>query len=464
MTSDQCPVTSVSTLRGLAVPLVLLVAACVSLSRADNEERRDAGLAPVVSASPTDRILLVTGPLEGNLEPCNCTEGMLGGIPRRASLVARFGGKLPILDLGDLDKPSETSDALMELRERAALEALGAVGTASLHAIALGCTDARLGLDRLGKISSEAAPGTLWLCANAKGAPAFVKKTIEHEGVTITAVLDPEKSGPVQGCELGSPADAIREIARAGKPLVVLWHGEPAAAVKALEDVNGVSIIICGHAHDPLPPSKLRSGATLLVLEPNGQRLHAIALSATGFHAEAAHPLDGLLPDGQASRAALDRFYEEATRIAPELPRRKVDGEGGRFVGSESCKECHKEAYEIWAKTGHSRALARLEEKEKKRSGLAECVICHVTGYGLETGWAPGKGPSELASVGCESCHGVGSNHVERAWKNDDVTGFGRPPGKGQERWRARCMLCHDPRNSPSFELGPYLEKIKHWK
>src|SRR5580658_3210962 len=105
--------------------LGVLAVAC-ALGRADDDDlaRRASAVAPVPSASPTDKVLLVTGMLAGNLEPCHCSEGMLGGLPRRASLVARFaadpGKAYPLLDLGDLDKPSETSDALMALRERSA--------------------------------------------------------------------------------------------------------------------------------------------------------------------------------------------------------------------------------------------------------------------------------------------------------------------------------------------------------
>lgn len=445
--------------------LALLAVAC-ALGRADDAAKRASAVAPVPSAAATDRLLLVTSTLAGNLEPCHCTEGMMGGIPRRASLVARFARKLPVLDLGDLDKPIETDDKLSVLRVRGALEALESVSGGGLHAIALGCVDARLGLARLGKITREVAPHVTWLCANLKGGPDFVKASLEHEGVTIAAVLDPARAGTVDQGELVPPLEGLKELLEKKKPLVVLFHGDPAAAERTLGTAKGISLIVCAHAELPERTRALASGVPLAVLEPNGQRLHAYAIDEKGaLHAEASHALDGLLPDSPAARQALDRFYEEATKVAPDLPKRKVEAEGGHFVGSASCKDCHEKAFEIWKKTGHERALVRLKEKDPKRSGLAECVVCHVTGFGYESGWSPRTPAPQLSSVGCESCHGPGSNHIERASDPKDALGYGRPArGKDrQERWRERCMLCHDPENSPGFEIDSYLEKIQHW-
>jgi hypothetical protein len=294
------------------------------------------------------------------------------------------------------------------------------------------------------------------------GAPfAFLKPFVEHGDIIITAVLDPALATLDQG-ELLPPREVLAPLAAKKKTLVVLFHGDPDAAQAAVGDLEGISVIICCHVEAGAGTRRLRSGAAVVTLEQNGQKLHALALAAGALHAESAHPLDGLLPDAPAAREALDRFYEKATLAAPELPKRKGELEGGRFLGSASCRECHKEEYAVWERTGHARALERLREKEPKRSALGECIECHVTGFGFETGWA--KDSTELGSVGCESCHGVGSNHVERAYASEDVAGYGMLPGKGREGWRTRCILCHDPLNSPSFELGSYLEKVKHWK
>ena len=148
----------------------------------------------------------------------------------------------------------------------------------------------------------------------------------------------------------------------------------------------------------------------------------------------------------------------------PEAPRRKPDEQGGTYLGSERCRDCHSEAFRIWQETRHAHALDRLRKKDPKRSRLAECQRCHTTGFDYEGGWSPDTSAG-LDAVGCESCHGPGSNHVARAQaKPEDALGFGRPAGTWPLRWRGRCLGCHDPANSPGFGLEGYLARIRHWK
>lgn len=79
------------------------------------------------------------------------------------------------------------------------------------------------------------------------------------------------------------------------------------------------------------------------------------------------------------------------------------------YVGVRECAECHEKAFEAWKKTGHSHAFKLLTEKYEKD---AKCLKCHTTGYGTPTGYKDASTP-DLKEVGCESCHGPGSKHVE---------------------------------------------------
>jgi hypothetical protein len=434
----------------------------------------EAALAAVASASAGDRIVLASGPLLGVVEPCRCTEGMLGGLPRRAALIERLRGAegAALLEVGDLAKPSETQDALIELRVRAALEALALTsGGKRPHAVALGCTDLRLGLERLERIKNEKAPDVTLVATNLRPTrgTSFLAPSLIAGDVLVLAVLDPVEVPSVpDGYQLSSPREAIVAATKdaAGKRVVVLFHGDPRAAKAALDDVPGLAAILCGHGDMTFSEARTKAGVPLLALDAHGQILHALALGPAGLAARATHPLDGNVPDRPAVRAVLDRFYEAATKIAPEVAKQKV-ADGGRFLGSKACADCHASEWKQWQASGHSHALERLREKDPKRAGLAECTACHVTGVGFEGGWSEkDAGAASLGAVGCEECHGPGSTHVDRAWEDPDKggLGYGSPPGKWPARWQRKCILCHDPRNSPAFDLEKYLERIRHWK
>jgi hypothetical protein len=89
---------------------------------------------------------------------------------------------------------------------------------------------------------------------------------------------------------------------------------------------------------------------------------------------------------------------------------------GGGYVGSASCKECHKRQYETF--TSLSRKSRSFESVDRMKAGLTpqeieRCYSCHCTGYGRPTGFvSPDKTP-ELKDVGCEACHGPGKLHCQ---------------------------------------------------
>lgn len=106
------------------------------------------------------------------------------------------------------------------------------------------------------------------------------------------------------------------------------------------------------------------------------------------------------------------------------------------FVGSGKCLSCHKEAAKVWKASRHKIGTDTLEEL-KHPSGRQydpECIRCHVTGFAHPGGyndpianlaqWKPGKKAPvaaevleahnlRLRGIGCESCHGPGSEHIK---------------------------------------------------
>lgn len=95
------------------------------------------------------------------------------------------------------------------------------------------------------------------------------------------------------------------------------------------------------------------------------------------------------------------------------------------YESTRVCSKCHDLQGESWETTGHAKAFdllkpqVRAEAKAKAKLDPAKdytkdanCLGCHTTGYGEPGGYDPAMPPGQakaLASVGCESCHGAGS-------------------------------------------------------
>lgn len=119
------------------------------------------------------------------------------------------------------------------------------------------------------------------------------------------------------------------------------------------------------------------------------------------------------------------------------------------FVGPESCKSCHPEAYEAWSRSKHARALDSLSEAQRKD---ARCLSCH----------APDVEAQATAHVTCETCHGGGQyyspRHVMKDAELARLVGLVDPSEKA-------CRNCHDA-SSPSLRPFDFLESLKamdHW-
>ncbi len=99
-----------------------------------------------------------------------------------------------------------------------------------------------------------------------------------------------------------------------------------------------------------------------------------------------------------------------------------------KYVGSEKCKKCHEESYEVWKASPHSHAYASLQDAKRPslRQYDGECVVCHVTGFEYESGFVNEKQTPQLIDNGCENCHGPASLHVKDNY-NDKLNALMNP-------------------------------------
>jgi hypothetical protein len=136
---------------------------------------------------------------------------------------------------------------------------------------------------------------------------------------------------------------------------------------------------------------------------------------------------------------AYDKRVNEHNRVAlAHLVPKPAAEDAPVYVGSETCRSCHQQAYAWWKSTKHGHAYKTLEDVHKEFS-LA-CASCHLTGYN-QPGGSTITHTERLKDVGCESCHGPASQHVAE-------------PAKGQVTRNTPenvCTGCHNPEHSARF-------------
>lgn len=126
----------------------------------------------------------------------------------------------------------------------------------------------------------------------------------------------------------------------------------------------------------------------------------------------------------------------------------KANAERPGVVGSQACVGCHAPAEAMWRKTKHPQAYASLQAVGKQYH--LDCVGCHVTGWKARQGVCRIDESAGREEVGCESCHGPGSAHVETPLK----TNIARAADANV------CVTCHNHENSPHFDFDAYVQKI----
>lgn len=123
----------------------------------------------------------------------------------------------------------------------------------------------------------------------------------------------------------------------------------------------------------------------------------------------------------------------------------------GRWVGVHACGSCHPSQTTQWATTRHGHSMRTLAESERQR--FDGCVECHAAAF-MAGGYSYGTETLGLDSVGCEVCHGPGSDHAAQPSRRN----IQRTPE------REVCMSCHTEEHSRMRHgnFNDYLQKVVH--
>jgi hypothetical protein len=146
-------------------------------------------------------------------------------------------------------------------------------------------------------------------------------------------------------------------------------------------------------------------------------------------------------PDSGAFHAGVLAASTEAEVAAAHAA---LGQEATYVTGRTGCRRCHLREFNSWRRTPHANAYETLPAENRTNP---DCVKCHVTGYGRESGFTSIEATPDLANVTCEVCHGPGSLYnTEDIMKDRDAAtaaGLVIPTEK-------TCVKCHNS-ESPSF-------------
>ena len=163
------------------------------------------------------------------------------------------------------------------------------------------------------------------------------------------------------------------------------------------------------------------------------------------------------------------------------------------YVGVSKCKMCHNKTekgaqYTKWLEGPHANAFETLKTDaaikiaaDKGVVGNAwdapECLKCHTTGFGVggyevkdADFWNPAADDKEgakakklmvdLQTVGCEACHGAGSEYKSSKVKKAILAGEITAASVGLlEVNEQTCLTCHN-EESPTFKDFNYEERL----
>lgn len=423
--------------------------------------------------------LLISGSMLGRLEPCGCASGQLGGLARRMQHIGERRSYDLLLEGGNL---VETATQLDVLKFYTAVQIL----TGMQHpydALGIGPKDLLLPIDEWSAFLAGAQVAAADLESTREDWPGrpFVEKDVRGQKVRITSftLSLPEAlqadDAPVR---LLPPAAAWQRALAGAEPTtlrVLMLHGTDTAARELVPTLSPAPdlVVCCDEGHiEPARRAEQVGIVPMVFAGIRGRVLLEVSLLRTPDGLQVACepvPLAGskTLPGGGGDpdvKTVLLGHRQQVKQdgILEQMARQLPTPNGAAYVGSETCRGCHQTAYDAWAKSKHFHAWDTLvqAEADPKRYGwpvthYPDCVGCHVVGYGEQTGFVSFADTPQLAGVGCERCHGPGSDHIQNPVGNK----LGMHGGTAAS---VLCIQCHDFEQSPDFVYSQRWAPIQH--
>ena len=398
--------------------------------------------------------VFLTGNMLGALKPCGCSGGQLGGLERRTAILNTVPDqKRLIIDTGSFVKSDGDQDLIKYHIIVQALQQL------DYDLVSLSENDIEIGknIGMLDSIESAfnmiSAHGTADIDVPAK----FTKKfSLKGRTVLLTvAVFDPEST----------PVEQIEELLAlpAGVPtlnILILNNSDSGTIDSIAKAAPFVDCVVCpSESDEPILIGNPDKRPLAFTVGRFGRYICGLKVTAPARVGQPlrltfkALPVEESLPKDDS----LIKLYEDYQQIVKdrnllEKHPRFALSDGLEYAGSKSCKPCHGYEYETWNGNAHAKAYSTLEQVNSQYD--PECVVCHVIGMDYESGFISEQQTPLLKDVGCENCHGPGSEHNEK------------PHEVKTSEPKMTCIQCHTPEHSGDYagNEDDFMEKIKHWR
>ena len=396
--------------------------------------------------------IFITGNELGALKPCGCSGGQLGGLSRRAAVFDSVPkSKRLIIDTGSLVKSQDEQDLI---KFNIILQAFREL---DYDLVSLSEKDIEMGknvglLDDsdsgLNIISPYKDPDISF--------PAKFTKSLLLKGKTVIVTIE----------AVDAKSTTIEKVMREYEPgdsginILILNHCDAGIIDFIAKRAPLIDCIICPSESDE-PRVIGRTNKRPLVFSVGRFGRHVCKLQITDTTEGKGKPKlsflaipvkEDLKPED--SLVQLYKDYQQLVRQRNLLEKypRFILPEGLKYTGSESCKACHEYEYAKWSPNAHAHAYATLEREGTQFD--PECVICHVVGMKYSSGFISEQKTGHLKNVGCENCHGAGSEHIKTLGK----AGFVEP--------KSSCLDCHTPEQSGDYagNEASFRKKIVHWR
>ena len=479
-----------------------------------------------------DFVLCISGQTYGYLQPCGCSDPQYGGLARRYEFLNSLkqkGWQVVPVDLGDVfPKTSDTPMRQNLLKYETAMRALHVMG---YHAVGIGKQELAASLNMVLPQYSLNHDRPRPLAANLVGVGpdgnyhamgARPHEIIEGPGrpkigvvgmvaKTVQTAFETDQNAQNIKFDPQQARDSLKELKdkKTDFNIVLLQTAEPFAAgpesevdkcVTWCHDQKQASVNVVVHSiDDPEPPGQPRDvkGTQLVTVGHKGKYVgvlgvwrkkggfeykYEMVLMAPEFAPQPGNPVAKLMEE-YAKRVKdqnlLAQFLVSDHKNQVILRQKQIET---KYVGSERCADCHAHAHAIWADANnkglkHSNALETLVKAKDPglRSFDGECLQCHTTGFKHTTGYndkdTPERTKKLLHHVGCESCHGPASAHVN---KPDDMEirkhlnpwakhfNKGVPEQVRLQRIDNFCQTCHDIENDVHWDFKTRWPKVIH--